>query len=296
MFAPFTRSMTLTLGLFSVVASPGLLAETDPENKALELRATNINAEGLGATTEHTGAYTTGSMSTATRLNLSVKETPQSISVITRQQMDDFNLNTLTEVLRQTTGVNVQHNDSDRVSYSSRGYGINNFQIDGMLNTFGYMKSDSDTIIYDRIEVVRGATGLTTGAGDPSATVNMVRKRPTAQWQAKTGVSGGSHDNYYSFVDVGGPLAYDGKLRGRTVLAYRNSQSFRDNYALQRQSATASLKATCRTTPCWRSVLITRTKRYRARPGAPCPTGTARAARLGCHAQPIWRRTGAPGR
>ncbi|KTB64166.1 TonB-dependent receptor [Pseudomonas fluorescens] len=234
MFAPFTRSMTLTLGLFSVVASPGLLAETDPENKALELRATNINAEGLGATTEHTGAYTTGSMSTATRLNLSVKETPQSISVITRQQMDDFNLNTLTEVLRQTTGVNVQHNDSDRVSYSSRGYGINNFQIDGMLNTFGYMKSDSDTIIYDRIEVVRGATGLTTGAGDPSATVNMVRKRPTAQWQAKTGVSGGSHDNYYSFVDVGGPLAYDGKLRGRTVLAYRNSQSFRDNYALQR--------------------------------------------------------------
>ncbi|UUN91235.1 TonB-dependent siderophore receptor [Pseudomonas extremorientalis] len=234
MFTPFSRSMTFTLSLFSVVASSDLLAETDPENQSLELGATRITSEGLGATTEHTGAYTTGSMSTATRLNLSVKETPQSISVITRQQMDDFNLNTLTEVLRQTTGVNVQHNDSDRVSYSSRGYGINNFQIDGMLNTFGYMKSDSDTIIYDRIEVVRGATGLTTGAGDPSATVNMVRKRPTAQWQAKTGVSGGSHDNYYSFVDVGGPLAYDGKLRGRTVLAYRDSQSFRDNYALQR--------------------------------------------------------------
>ena len=234
MFTPFSRSMTFTLSLFSVVASPDLLAETDPENQSLELGATRITSEGLGATTEHTGAYTTDSMSTATRLNLSVKETPQSISVITRQQMDDFNLNTLTDVLRQTTGVNVQHNDSDRVSYSSRGYGINNFQIDGMLNTFGYMKSDSDTIIYDRIEVVRGATGLTTGAGDPSATVNMVRKRPTAQWQAKTGVSGGSHDNYYSFVDVGGPLAYDGKLRGRTVLAYRDSQSFRDNYALQR--------------------------------------------------------------
>lgn len=234
MFAPFTRSMTFTLGLFSAAVSPELLAEIDPENKVLELGATSITAEGLGATTEHTGAYTTGSMSTATRLNLSVKETPQSISVITRQQMDDFNLNTLTEVLRQTTGINVQHNDSDRVSYSSRGYSITNFQIDGMLNTFGYMKSDADTIIYDRIEVVRGATGLTTGAGDPSATVNMVRKRPTAQWQAKTGVSGASHDNYYSYVDVGGPLAFDGKLRGRTVLAYRDSQSLRDNYALQR--------------------------------------------------------------
>ena len=235
MFAPITRSMTLTLGLCSAALSPDLLAETDPEQAQLELGATRITAEGLGATTEHTGAYTTGSMSTATRLNLSVKETPQSISVITRQQMDDFNLNTLTDVLRQTTGINVQHNDSDRVSYSSRGYGITNFQIDGMLNTFGYMKSDADTIIYDHIEVVRGATGLTTGAGDPSATINMVRKRPTAQWQAKTGVSAGSHDNYYSYVDVGGPLAFDGKLRGRTVLAYRDSQSFRDNYELQRE-------------------------------------------------------------
>ena len=237
MFAPFTRCMTFTCGLFSLALSPQLLAETDREHlpaKPFELGATSITAEGLGTTTEHTGAYTTGAMSTATRLNLSVKETPQSISVITRQQMDDFNLNTLTDVLRQTTGVNVQHNDSDRVSYSSRGYGINNFQIDGMLNTFGYMKSDADTIIYDRIEVVRGATGLTTGAGDPSATINMVRKRPTAQWQAKTGLSGGSHDNYYSYVDVGGPLAFDGRLRGRTVLAYRDSKSFRDHYALQR--------------------------------------------------------------
>lgn len=237
MFAPFTRSMTFTLGLFSVVLSPDLLAETDPEHvpaKPLELGSTSITAAGLGANTEHTGSYTTGSMNTATRLNLSIKETPQSISVITRQQMDDFNLNTLTEVLRQTTGVTVQHNDSERVTYSARGYGITNFQVDRMLNTFGYMKTDADTIIYDRIEVVRGATGLTTGAGDPSATINMVRKRPTAQWQAFAGVKGGSHDDYYSYVDVGGPLAYEGRLRARTVLAYRDSQSFRDNYALQR--------------------------------------------------------------
>ncbi|NMY79720.1 TonB-dependent siderophore receptor [Pseudomonas rhodesiae] len=234
MIAPFTRSMSFSLSVFGLLLSPDLLAETDSDPTPLELQATSITADGLGATTEHTGSYTTGSMNTATRLNLSVKDTPQSISVITRQQMDDFNLNTLTDVLRQTTGINVQHNDSDRVAYSSRGYGISNFQIDGMLNTFGYMKSDADTIIHDRIEVVRGATGLTTGAGDPSATVNMVRKRPTAQWQAKTGVSGASHDNYYSYLDVGGPLAFDGRLRGRTVLAYRDSQSFRDNYALQR--------------------------------------------------------------
>ncbi|MBC2688676.1 TonB-dependent siderophore receptor [Pseudomonas kielensis] len=249
MFAPITRSMTLTLGLCSLALCPSAHADTEPDKqqepaaKALELDTTNINAVGLGTTTENTESYTTGAMSTATRLNLSIKETPQSVSVVTRQQMDDFKLTTLSEAMSQTTGVVVQHNDSDRVSYSSRGYSINNFQIDGMLNTFGRMKSDSDTIIYDRIEVVRGATGLTTGAGDPSATINMVRKRPTAQWEAKTGVSGGSYDDYYSYVDVGGPLAFDGRLRGRSVLAYRDSKSFRDHYQLQREVGYGILEA-----------------------------------------------------
>ena len=249
MFAPITRSMTLTLGLCGVALSPDLLAETDvekqpePASTALELASTNVTAQGLGITTENTDAYTTGAMSTATRLNLSIKETPQSVSVVTRQQMDDFKLGTLSEAMSQTTGIVVQHNDSDRVGYSSRGYSINNFQIDGMLNTFDRMKTDADTIIYDRIEVVRGATGLTTGAGDPSATINMVRKRPTAQWQALAGVSGGSYDDYYSYVDVGGPLAFDGRLRGRTVLAYRDSQSFRDSYALQREVGYGILEA-----------------------------------------------------
>jgi outer membrane receptor for ferric coprogen and ferric-rhodotorulic acid len=246
MFAPITRSMTFTLGLCSAALCPDLLAETgsDPEpGSALELGATNVTAMGLASTTENTESYTTGAMSTATRLNLSIKGTPQSVSVVTRQQMDDFKLGSLSEAMGQTTGVAVQHNDSDRVSYSSRGYTISNFQVDGMLNTFSYMKSDSDTIIYDRIEVVRGATGLTTGAGDPSATINMVRKRPTAQWQVQTGVSGGSYDDYYSYLDVGGPLAFDGRLRGRGVLAYRDADSFRDKYQQQREVGYGILEA-----------------------------------------------------
>lgn len=246
MRAPLTRSVTLALGFIS---SSHLLADTealdDVETKpaGMVLASTRISAQGLGSTTEDTGSYTTGSTNTATKLNLSIRETPQSISVVTRQEMNDFNLNTLTEAMRHTTGVVVQHNDSDRVSYSSRGYTINNFQIDGMLNTFSYMKTDADTIIYDRIEVVRGATGLTTGAGDPSGTINMIRKRPTHELAATAGVSGGSYDDYYSYVDVGGPLGFDGRLRGRTVLAYRDTKSFRDNYALKREVAYGILEA-----------------------------------------------------
>ena len=202
MFAPITRSMTLTLGLYGTACSAVALADNEPlpdaAPQALELGSTNVSAQGLGSTTENTGAYTTGSMSTATRLNLSIKDTPQSMSVLTRQQLDDFQLDNLSEAMGQVTGVVVQRNDSERPTYTSRGYAIDNFQIDGMLNTFAGLKSDSDTIIYDRIEVVRGATGLTTGAGDPSGTINMMRKRPTHDLAVKTGLRGGSYDNYSS--------------------------------------------------------------------------------------------------
>ena len=246
MRAPLSRSVTLALGFISsshLLADTKALDEAGTKPSGMELASTRISAQGLGSTTEDTGSYTTGSTNTATKLILSIRETPQSISVVTRQEMNDFNLNTLTEAMRHTTGVVVQHNDSDRVSYSSRGYTLNNFQIDGMLNTFSYMKTDADTIIYDRIEVVRGATGLTTGAGDPSGTINMIRKRPTHELAATAGVSGGSYDDYYSYVDVGGPLGFDGRLRGRTVLAYRDSKSFRDNYALKREVAYGILEA-----------------------------------------------------
>ncbi|NNA17621.1 TonB-dependent siderophore receptor [Pseudomonas lundensis] len=249
MYAPIPRPVTFALGLLGSVFTAQLLAASEAEKDepaptpTLELPKTRITAQGLGAITEHTGAYTTGSTNTATRLNLSIRDTPQSVSVVTRQEMDDFNLNTLTEAMRHTTGVVVQHNDTDRVSYSSRGYSIQNFQIDGMLNTFSNMKTDADTIIYDRIELVRGATGLTTGAGDPSATINMIRKRPTHELAAKVGVSGGSYDDYYSYVDVGGPLGLDGRLRGRSVLAYRDAKSFRDHYALKREVAYGILEA-----------------------------------------------------
>lgn len=94
-------------GLQPVTVAPGryrLIAQVSSTG-AMELGATSISAAGLGATTEGTGSYTTGSTSTATKLNLSIRETPQTISVITRQRMDDQQLHSMSEVLNQTPGV-----------------------------------------------------------------------------------------------------------------------------------------------------------------------------------------------
>jgi len=208
---------------------------------AMELGATNINAAGLGATTEGTGSYTTGSTNSATKLALSLRETPQTVSVMTRQRIEDQQLNTLSDVLKQTPGLSVQNIDSERVNIYSRGYSIDSYQFDGIPTTLIVQTSASpqsmiDTSIYDRVEIVRGATGLMTGAGDPSGSVNLIRKRPTAGFQGSVSAGAGSWDTYRTEVDVSGPLTEDARLRGRAVMAYQQGNSYIDHYQQEKQT------------------------------------------------------------
>jgi outer membrane receptor for ferric coprogen and ferric-rhodotorulic acid len=121
----------------------------------------------------------------ASRLDLSIIEIPQSVSVITSAQMQDFQLKNINAALDSATGVNVQRIETDRTYYTARGFDITNFQIDGvgLPLTSGNNHADEDTAIYERIEVIRGANGLMTGVGNPSATVNFIRKRPTLDTQ-----------------------------------------------------------------------------------------------------------------
>ncbi len=95
--------------------------------------------------------------------------------------MQDQNLETVGDVLANTTGISANIFDSERSSYFSRGFYINNYTFDdiptSVSDEWNFGDAGDDTAIYDRIEVVRGATGLMTGAGNPAASVNMVRKR-----------------------------------------------------------------------------------------------------------------------
>lgn len=224
-----------------------VLARADSSG-AMELGATNIDAAGLGAVTEGTGSYTTGSSNSSTKLALSLRETPQTVSVMTRQRIEDQQLNTLSDVLKQTPGLNVQNIDSERVNIYSRGYSIDNYQFDGIPTTLIVQTSASpqsmiDTSIYDRVEIVRGATGLMTGAGDPSGSVNLIRKRPTANFQGAVSAGAGSWDTYRSEVDLSGPLTADARLRGRAVVAYQQGNSYIDHYQQEKQTYYGILEA-----------------------------------------------------
>ncbi|WP_416260378.1 ferric-rhodotorulic acid/ferric-coprogen receptor FhuE [Gibbsiella quercinecans] len=170
-----------------------------------------------------------------TKLLLTPRDVPQSVSVITQQRMQDQQLQTVTDVLNNTTGITSNLVDSERSEYYSRGFKITNFTFDGIPTSVGdswnYGDAASDTAIYDRIEVVRGATGLMTGAGSPSASVNMVRKHADSkEFTGTVSASYGSWNNQRYVADVSGPLNEDGSLRGRVVSGYQDQDSWLDRY------------------------------------------------------------------
>ncbi|MFA5979417.1 MAG: TonB-dependent siderophore receptor [Pseudomonas sp.] len=213
----------------------GYVLELIPAHSgALELGATTISGQGLGAITEDTHAYTTGVMASATGLPLSMRDTPQSVTVITRQQMDDQGSNSIADTLRRAPGVSVQNYDSERWEFSSRGLPITNFQYDGVNATYDgvydYGTTSTDMAVYDHLEIIKGSAGLLSGSGDPSATVNLIRKKPTREFKASVTQTFGSWDNYRTEGDISGPLTESGNLRGRFVGVYQDRQSYLDHY------------------------------------------------------------------
>lgn len=200
--------------------------------KELNLPATQIQYRTTQDTVQSLG-YQGKPVSSTTRLGLSARETPQAVSVVTREQMDDFQLNSVKEALRSAPSVTVEQFETDRTAFTSRGFTIDNFEYDGMGMPFsgGVMLGDQDMTEFEQIDVLHGANGLMSGAGNPSATVNFVRKRPTDTFQAKIDASAGSWDNRRLGFDVSGPLTDSGNVRGRFITAHDKGNSYLDQYS-----------------------------------------------------------------
>ncbi|WP_022960859.1 TonB-dependent siderophore receptor [Halopseudomonas pelagia] len=230
--------LSLSVSLAAAGVAPawaqGQAGQSMQHDESITLEPVTVTAEaGKTPITEGTESYTTDSMNTATRLSLPIRHTPQSVSVVTRQMIDDMALESITDVVNVTTGVTSKALDSSRSGFAARGFDITNLQIDGVPTTWssGWAagETDMDTLIYDRVEIVRGATGLVTGAGNPSAAINLVRKR--ADSKVFTGsVSGqvGSWDRYQGTMDVSAALNESGSVRGRVVGSYLEEDSFVD--------------------------------------------------------------------
>ncbi|MFN3583372.1 TonB-dependent siderophore receptor [Phenylobacterium sp.] len=165
----------------------------------------------------------------ATGLDLSLTETPQAVTVIDRDFMDVFGLDDANSVLSLTPGVNVEEVETDRTYYNARGFDIRSMQIDGVGLPFTWnVAGDLDVAGYEKIEAVHGANGLLTGTGNPSGTINYVRKRPTNAFQGAAELTAGSWDRFRGEVDVSGPFSASGRWAGRLVAAAEDRDSWLD--------------------------------------------------------------------
>lgn len=235
-----TRLLSGT-GLVAVSTQPGTytLRPLSSANSTATLAAVTVTAQAVGGdVTEGTRSYIApGPSTTATPLGLTLRETPQSVSVMTSQRMEDQGLTTIQQTLAQVPGVQATALGTELGGASARGYAFKNYQFDGV-NTFvevlggGAVPSATvaDMAFYDRIEVLRGASGLVTGVGDPSGTINMVRKKPTAEFQGAAEVGLGSWGDKRGVIDLSGPLNEAGSVRGRLIAVGQDADSHIDNY------------------------------------------------------------------
>jgi outer-membrane receptor for ferric coprogen and ferric-rhodotorulic acid len=172
----------------------------------------------------------------ATRTETALSEIPQTISIVSAEQMRQQNNASVADALSDAVGVTAVQIDSQNQAYYSRGFIINTYHVDGgaALHEFPYQENISTAALLsvpdigeiDHIEVLRGADALFGASGNPGATINLVRKRPLDTFEIDTHSTAGRWNNYRQEIDVTGPLGLDGGLRGRLDAAYSDRDFF----------------------------------------------------------------------
>ncbi len=220
----------------SALLCGALQAQTLPEVKVTD--AVEGNA------TESTGQYTARTV-TIGKTPQSVRETPQSVSVITRQQLDDRNITKIEDALKTTTGITVNRLDGagNYNQILSRGFEIGAIMLDGIPISQGFNYATGfDTAIYDRVEVLRGPAGLLQGGGEPGGSINVVRKRALNTLAIGANAMLGSWSAQRADVDVTGPLNASGSLRARVVAVSDRRDSFVDTLFNNKQLGYGTLE------------------------------------------------------
>ena len=211
-------SLTLLLAPFPKT----LLAE----GVTLETLTVEGNALYDTVSSEELTGYNTEAATVGTKTPAALKDIPQSITVLTNDYIEDRGFVHLDDAAKSTPGLRTLTNDSGRSSIYSRGFEYDDALIDGLTapisSKFGSLPSLS---AFDRIEIMRGPSGLFSSTSELGGIINLVRKRGTEDTQASIDVGAGSWGRYNLGADVSGSLNYDGSVRGRVVLSQTDSSS-----------------------------------------------------------------------
>lgn len=179
---------------------------------------------------EMTGGYAVDAATVGTKTPAALRDIPQSVSVVTREAIESQNLDTLDEMAKRTPGMRVLPNDSGRSSIYARGYEYDEYNVDGLPAPMASIVGTVPNLAaFDRVEVMRGPSGLFNSTSEMGGIINLVRKRPTEDFQGHVAGRYGSWDQNYLETDISGPIDAAGRIRGRLVVSNDDTNGYVDD-------------------------------------------------------------------
>ncbi|MGU3494788.1 TonB-dependent siderophore receptor [Xanthobacteraceae bacterium A53D] len=219
--------ISLTGPQTATLIAPSAVNNSDASGTIL-LDMVNVQGE---SSTQHVDGYLATVSATASRIDVPIIETPQSISVVTSDLMRDTNATTLTEAVAYTPGVVAQAPIFSRIvdDLSIRGFNVANGN-SGMLRDGLKLQSN----VYDggqepygmeRLEILRGPSSILYGQLSPGGVVNAVSKRPTFTPIGEVNLEYGSYDLRQFSADIGGPVGGDSNMAYRLTGLIREANT-----------------------------------------------------------------------
>jgi iron complex outermembrane receptor protein len=219
--------MTLSLRLLlAALAAASHLPAAEPSNRAVTFETpVELDLIEVRTNKDHHFSLPLDSVATAgSRLGLTSRELPASISIVTQEMMQLRGLRTAVEAVEAAVGMTGGTQFGSIPSYSTRGFGGNNVSIlrDGIRqNTASQSSRTVDSFVLDRIEILKGPDGLMYGEGAIGGAVNYISKAPDTTVRGEVLVSIGPWDTYRFGIGSGGPILMErktvSKLPGRAV-------------------------------------------------------------------------------
>ncbi|WP_434624082.1 TonB-dependent siderophore receptor [Pseudomonas sp. Z1-29] len=232
---PAFHLSTLALALGSIFSAQAMAAQQEAAaNAPLQLGEININAAAVENPTAPLAGKVALRNGSATKSNAAITETPQSVSVVTADEMRDRKSDTLADALSYTPGFTSQPSSFNRTSdrFRMRGFDVESATggslRDGMRLQYNSYDGVQEPYGLERVEVVRGAASVLYGQLSPGGFVNGVSKRPTETPQHELGMQYGNHDRKQLTADFSGPLGDSEVLSYRLTMLKRDSDTQQD--------------------------------------------------------------------
>jgi len=181
--------------------------------------------------------YVATRSTTATKTDTPLVDVPQSVSVVTKEQIKDQSMKSMGDVLRYVPGVTPGQGEGNRDQITIRGQNTTaDFFTDGVRDDVQYFR---DFYNIDRVEVLKGPNAMIFGRGGGGGVVNRVTKKAEFDNFAEGTVTFGSFDDKRATVDVNGVISPWAALRINGV--YEDANSYRDHVGLERYGINPTL-------------------------------------------------------